>query len=187
MLTEDRIWQAIQRPRGHQNPHLCLRSRTAWFWGAIVGPKDLGTPTHFISGPWPMLRKKKCPRKNKENPDCQDILPRTTLSSADQGHGRRKWHTLEGSPPRRPKQKDQHSGPTMGAWWRSNSRKAVTSALNACSWQSSHINEEMTPKQYHPVCCNSQQVEKGGRWDRHSSGNLHDQQMYSQDQRGGDI
>ena len=47
----------------------------------FVGPKDLGTPTHFISSPRPMPRRKKCPRTNKGNPDCQDILPRTTLSS----------------------------------------------------------------------------------------------------------
>ena len=87
------------------------------------GAKDLGTSSHFISGPWPMPRRKKCWRKNKENLDCQDILPRITLSSADQGHRRRKWHTLEDSPPKRPKQKDQHSGLAMGAWWRSNSRR----------------------------------------------------------------
>ena len=65
--------------------------------------------------------------------------------------------------------------------------EAVTSALNARSWQSGRINEEMTPKQYHLVCCNSQQVEEGGRWDRHSSSNLHDQQMDGQDQWEGDI
>ena len=35
-----------------------------------VGPKDLGTPVHFISSPRPMPRKKKCPRTNKGNPDC---------------------------------------------------------------------------------------------------------------------
>ena len=43
-------------------------------------------------------------------------------------------------------------------------------------------NEEMTPEQYHLVCYNSQQVEEGGKWDRHSSSNLHDQQMDGQDQ-----
>ena len=35
-----------------------------------VGPKDLGTPTHFISSPKPMPRRKKCPRTNKGNLDC---------------------------------------------------------------------------------------------------------------------
>ena len=48
-----------------------------------VGPQDLGTPAHFISSPRSMPRRKKCPRMNKGNSDCQDILPRTTLSSAD--------------------------------------------------------------------------------------------------------
>ena len=43
-----------------------------------MGPKDLRTPAHFISSPRPMPRRKKCPRTNKENPDCQDILLRTT-------------------------------------------------------------------------------------------------------------
>ena len=52
----------------------------------IVGPKELVTPAHFISNLWPMPRKKKCSRMNKENLDCQDMLPRTTLSSADQDH-----------------------------------------------------------------------------------------------------
>ena len=35
-----------------------------------VGPKDLGTPAHFISSPRPTPRRKKCPRTNKGNPDC---------------------------------------------------------------------------------------------------------------------
>ena len=34
------------------------------------------------------------------------------------------------------------------------SGEAVTSTLNACSQQSGCINEEMTPEQYHLVCCN---------------------------------
>ena len=48
-------------------------------------------------------------------------------------------------------------------------REAVTSALNAHNRKSGYINEEMTPEQYHIVCCNSRQVKEGGRWDRHSS------------------
>ena len=39
----------------------------------------------------------------------------------------------------------------------------------------------MTPKQYHLGCCNSLLVEEGDRWDKHSSSNLHDQQMDGQD------
>ena len=53
-------------------------------------------------------------------------------------------------------------------------KESVTSALNACSWQSGRINEGMTPEQCHPVYCNSQQVEGSIGWDRYSSSNLHD-------------
>ena len=88
-----------------------------------MGPKDLVTPSHLISSPRPTLRKKKHLRTNKEGPSCWETSPRTTLSLANQGHGRRKRHTLKDSPPRRPKQNDQHSGPAMRAWWRSNSRR----------------------------------------------------------------
>ena len=62
------------------------------------GAKGSGTPAHFISSPRPMSRRKKCLRMNKGNPDCQDILPRTTLSSADQNQGKGKRHVARGSP-----------------------------------------------------------------------------------------
>ena len=60
--------------------------------------------------------------------------------------------------------------------------ESVTSALNARSWQSGHINEGMTPEQCHIVCCNSQQVEESAGWDSYSSSDLHDQQMDGQDE-----
>ena len=41
----------------------------------------------------------------------------------------------------------------------------------------------MTHEQYHLGCYNSQQ----GRWDKHSSSNLYDQQMDGQDQWKGGI
>ena len=81
----------------------------------IVGPKDLGTPAHFISGPWPMLRRKKCLMTNKGNPDCQDILSRTTLSSADQNHGRGKSHAVRGSLLEHPKGNPKCSEPAIEA------------------------------------------------------------------------
>ena len=40
----------------------------------------------------------------------------------------------------------------------------------------------MTPEQYCLGCYNSQKVWEGGRWDKHSSSDLHDQQMEGQDQ-----
>ena len=45
----------------------------------------------------------------------------------------------------------------------------------------------MTPEQYYLGCHNSQKVRGGGRWDRHSSSDLYDQQMEGQDQLKGDI
>ena len=82
----------------------------------FVGPKDLTIPAHFISSPWPMSRRKKCPRKDKENPDCQDILPRITLSSTKRDHGRGKRHVTKGSLLEHPKGKPEGSGLTIGAW-----------------------------------------------------------------------
>ena len=89
----------------------------------IVGPKDLATSAHFISSPRPMPRRKKCPRKNKENPDYQDILSRMTLSSANWDHGRGKCHATNGGLFEHPNGKHKRSGPAIGAWWRSNSRR----------------------------------------------------------------
>ena len=81
-----------------------------------VGPKDLGTPVHFISSPRPIPRRNKCPRMNKKNPYCQDILPRTTLSSANQNHRRGKRHVARGSPLKHPKGSSEPNGPAIGAW-----------------------------------------------------------------------
>ena len=88
------------------------------------GAKDLGTPAHFISGSWPMPRRKKCLMTNKGNPNCQDILLRTTLSSADQNHGRGKRHITRGSPLEHPKGSFEPNGPAVGAWQKSNSRRS---------------------------------------------------------------
>ena len=58
----------------------------------------------------------------------------------------------------------------------------VTFALNAHSWLSGRINEGMTPKQCHTTHCDSQQVEENTGWNRHSSGDLHNRQIDSQDE-----
>ena len=71
----------------------------------IVGPKDLGTPAHFISSPRLMPRRKKCLRTNEEGPNCQKTLSRTILFSGNQDHRRRKRHATKGSLPERPKGK----------------------------------------------------------------------------------
>ena len=70
-----------------------------------------------------MPRKKKCPRTNKENPDRQGVMPRTTLSSADQDHERRRCHATKGSLLERPNGKPERHRPAIGAWWRSDPRK----------------------------------------------------------------
>ena len=90
----------------------------------IVGPKELATLAHFISSPWPMPRKKKCPKMNKESPDRQDMLLRTTLSSANRDHERGKYHATEGSLLEHPNGESQCRGPPIGAWWRSNPMKS---------------------------------------------------------------
>ena len=81
-----------------------------------VGPKDLGTPTHFISSSRPMPKRKKCPRTNKGNPDCQDILSRTTLSLADQNHKKGRRHVARGNPLKHPKGNFEPNGLAIGTW-----------------------------------------------------------------------
>ena len=80
-----------------------------------AGPKDLGTPAHFISSPRPMPIRKKCSMTNKGNLNYQDILPRTTLSSADQNHGRGKRHVAIGSPLEHSKGSSEPNRPTIRA------------------------------------------------------------------------
>ena len=69
------------------------------------GAKGFGNPVPFISSLRPTLRRKKCPRTNKEGPNCQEMLPRTILPSANRGHRRRKRQALKDSLPGHPKQK----------------------------------------------------------------------------------
>ena len=45
----------------------------------------------------------------------------------------------------------------------------------------------MTLEQCHPIYCNPQQLEGSAGWDRHSSSNLHKQQMDGQDEGSGRI
>ena len=57
------------------------------------GHKVLEASAHSISSPRPMPRRKKCPGTNEGNPNCQNVLLRTTLSSAGQNHERKKKAT----------------------------------------------------------------------------------------------
>ena len=105
-LMEDKTWQAMTKARGHQNPLLRLRSQTTGFWGAIMGSKNSTTPTHFIQSSRPTPRRKKCPRMNKESPNCQETSPRTILSSANRDHKKEERHAIKGSLPGYPKKND---------------------------------------------------------------------------------
>ena len=88
-----------------------------------VGSKNLATPAHFILSPRPKPRKKKCPRTKEESPNCQEAPPRMILFSANRDHRREEQHAIKSSLVEHHKKKDKYSGSTMGAWWRSNSRR----------------------------------------------------------------
>ena len=60
--------------------------------------KVLEASAHSISSPRPTPRRKKCPRTNEGNPNYQNVLLRTTLSSAGQNYGRKKRHIARGHP-----------------------------------------------------------------------------------------
>ena len=80
------------------------------------GAKGSGTPAHLISSPRPTLRRKKCPRTNEGNPDRQIVLPRTTLSSAGQNHGREERHVARGNPLENRKRDSKPYGLAIGEW-----------------------------------------------------------------------
>ena len=88
-----------------------------------MGPKDLATPTYFISSPRPTLRRKKCSRTNEESPNGLETSLRMIPFSAIPDPRREERHAIEGSFPERPKKKDKYSKIAMGAWCRSNSRR----------------------------------------------------------------
>ena len=58
----------------------------------LWGQKVLEASAYSISSPRPTPSRKKCLGTNEGNPDCQNVLLRTTLSSAGQNHGREKRH-----------------------------------------------------------------------------------------------
>ena len=97
------------------------------------------------------------------------------------------WEEREIRHPPQPSPSSPNEGTSVGGQlWEHGERaivkEPVTSALNACSWQSGSINERMTLKQCHTVHCNSQQAEGSAEWNRHSSGDLHNWQMDGQDE-----
>ena len=88
------------------------------------GAKGSATLAHLISSPRPTPRSKKCPRTIEENPDRQIVLPRTTISSAGQNHGREKRHVARGGPLEDRKRDSRPYGLAIGGWWRDNPRRS---------------------------------------------------------------
>ena len=97
------------------------------------------------------------------------------------------WEERAVRHPPQPSLSSPNKGTSVGGQlWEQGNRtivgEPVTSALNAHSWQSSRINEGVTPEQCHANHYHLQQVEGSVRWDRHSSGDLRNQQMDSQNE-----
>ena len=76
----------------------------------------MASPTRSISSPMPTPRRKKCPRTNEGNPNCQNVLPRTFLSSTGQNHRRGRHHVARGNPFEDPKRNFKPYGLAIGAW-----------------------------------------------------------------------
>ena len=62
------------------------------------GQKVLEVSAHSILSLRPTPRRKKCPGTNEGNPNCQNVLSRTSLSSVSQNHWRKKRHVAQGHP-----------------------------------------------------------------------------------------
>ena len=76
----------------------------------VWGQKVLEDSAHSISNPKPTSRRKKCPRTNEGNLDCENVLPRMTLSSASQNHRRGRRHVARAIPLRIPKEVPSPTG-----------------------------------------------------------------------------
>ena len=148
-------------------------------WGqGIWGPRPI-----WVSDPRPRLRREKHPRMNKEGPKLLRGITEDRLVLDEPVS----WKEKAAHHSKQPSQSSQNKRTNTGGqlWGHGGGaiiEEAVTSALNARNWQSSCINEGMTPEQCHLVCCNSQQVEDSTGWDKYSSSDLHDQQMDGQDE-----
>ena len=76
----------------------------------------LEASAYSISSPRPTLRRKKCPRTNEGNPECQNVPLRTTLFSAGQNHRRGRRHVTRGNPFEDPKRDSKPYRLAIGAW-----------------------------------------------------------------------
>ena len=88
------------------------------------GQKVLEASAHSISSPRPTPRRKKCPGTNEGNANCQNVLPRTTLSLAGQNYERKKRHVARGHPLEDHKSDSKPYGLAIGEWWGGSPRKS---------------------------------------------------------------
>ena len=127
------------------------------------GQKILEASAHSISSPKPTSRRKKCPGTNKGNPDCQNVLPRTTLSSAGQNHRRGRRHLARGNPLENRKRYSKPYGLVIGAWWRSNPRRNYHLRIKYLQLiPPDIINVDVTPGQCDEGHSSSQSAKKNG-------------------------
>ena len=89
-----------------------------------MGPKNLATPTHFVLGPRPALRREKCPRTYKESPNGLETLPSTILSSALQTSEGKDGTPSKAASQSAPRRKDEYRRTHIGVWCKSNSRRS---------------------------------------------------------------
>ena len=154
-----------------------------WIYIIIVGPKGLGTPTHFNNKPKAQVEEGETSEDEWGRPKAAGRHRRGLSRPRRIGIMEGKSSTpSKATLPVIPNEGTNTGGQLWGHGGGAIIEEAVTSALNARSWQSGRINEEMTPEQCHLVCYNSQQVEESAGWDRYSSSDLHDQQMDGQDE-----
>ena len=142
----------------------------------LVGPKDLGALTHFNIKPKGPGWGGKRPRMTKEGPKLLGgiVEDHPVLSEPVSWKGKSSTPS-KAALPVVANERTSIGGQLWGHGGRTIIEESVTSVLNARSWQSSRINEGMTPEQCHIVCYNSQQVEESVGWDRYSRSDLHDQ------------
>ena len=89
------------------------------------GAKGSGDSSPFDIKPKAYAEKEEVPRMNEGNPDHQIVLPRTTLFSVSQNHGREKHHVARGNPLEDCKRDSKPYGLAIGEWGRDNPRRSL--------------------------------------------------------------
>ena len=113
-----------------------------------VGPKHLGAPAHFNIKPKGPGRGGKRPRMTKEGPKLLGGIAedRPVLDEPVSWKGKSSTPS-KAALPVVANERTSIGGQLWGHGGRTIIEESVTSALNACSWQSGRINKGMTPEQ----------------------------------------